>query len=178
MSMEDGLQSTEVTVIKNARAVAKGKVTKCVNSLGISLVQNSDESFKYDEIDNEEVGEAYANLLSSYDSFQELHERYLDHASLESDENEENYAKKVADVFSAMKRKCIKFKKSSDKLKNEIKLSTLQKEVSRNRTSLEGKAAAANNVISATDDNLKKTANVVKAELRSALDFYSVKVKD
>ena len=52
-----------------------------------------------------------------------------------------------------------------------MKPSCLQKEVSRNRTSLEGKAAAANNVISATDDNLKKTA-------RSALDFSSTKVKD
>ena len=128
MSMEEGLQSTEVSVIKNARAVAKGKVTKCVNSLGISLVQNSDESFKYDEIDNEEVGEAYANLLSSYDTFQELHERYLDRASLESDGNEENYAKIVADAFSATKRKYIKFKKSSDKMvdkiENETKLST------------------------------------------------------
>ena len=165
MSMEDGLQSTAVSVIKNARAVAKGKVTKSVNSLGISLVQNSDESFNYDEIDNEEVGEAYANLLSSYDSFQELHERYLEHASLESDENEENYAKKVADAFSAIKRKYIKFK-------NETKLSTLQKEVARNRTSLEGKAAAANNIISVADENLKKTANVVKTELRSALDLY------
>ena len=65
MSMEDGLQSTEVSVIKNARAVAKGKVTKCVNSLGISLVQNGDESFKFDEIDNEEVGGAYAKLCVS-----------------------------------------------------------------------------------------------------------------
>ena len=69
----------DASVIKKARAVAKGKVTKSVNSLGISLVQNSDESFKFDKIDNEEVGEAYANLLSSYDTFQELHERYLDH---------------------------------------------------------------------------------------------------
>ena len=124
MSMEEGLQSSEVSVIKNARAVAKGKVTKSVNS----LVQNSDESFKFDEIDNEEVGEAYANLLSSYDTFQELHERYLDRASLESDGNEENYAKIVADAFSATKRKYIKFKKSSDKMvdkiENETKLST------------------------------------------------------
>ena len=178
MSMEAGLQSSEVSVIKNARAVAKGKVTKYSNSLDITLVQNGDESFIFDEIDAEKVGEAHANLLSSYDTFQELHERYIDHASLETDENEKKYAKNVAEAFSAINRRYIKFKKYTDKLKNEIKLTTLQKEVSRNRTSLEGKAAAANNIISATDENIKKTANVVKAELRSALDCYSMKVKD
>ena len=175
MSMDEGLQSSEVSVIKNARAVAKGKVTKYVNSLDITLVQNDDESFIYDEIDSDKVGDAHANLLSSYDKFQELHERYIDHASLESDENEKKYAKNVAEAFSAINRRYIKFNKSADKLKNEMKLTTLQKEVSRNRTSLEGKAAAANNIISAADENLKKTANVVKVELRSALDCYSAR---
>ena len=175
--MEEGLQSSEVSVIKNARAVAKGKVTKYSNSLDITLVQHGDD-FIFDEIDADKVGEAHANLLSSYDKFQELHERYVDHASLESDEDEKKYAKNIAEAFSAINRRYIKFKKSADKLENEIKLNTLRKEVSRNRTSLEGKAAAANNIISAADENLKKTANVVKTEHRSALDDFSKKVKD
>ena len=95
MSMDEGLQSSEVSVIKNARAVAKGKVTKYVNSLDITLVQNSDESYVFDEIDADKVGDAHANLLSSYDKFQELHERYVDHSSLESDENEKKIMLKM-----------------------------------------------------------------------------------
>ena len=182
MSMDEGLQSTEVSVIKNARAVAKGKVTKGVNSLNILLVQNADESFVYDVIDDATVGDAYALLLTNYDIFQELHERYIDHAGLESDANEKNYAKIVADTFSAINRKYVKFKKSSDKLKvgiqNETKLTTLQKEVLRDRSSLEEEAAAAQQVINATDENLKKTAKVVKTELKRALDSYCSKVRE
>ena len=57
-------------------------------------------------------------------------------------------------------------------------MTTLQKEVSINKASLEGKAAAATNVINATDLESKKTAKFVKTELRSALDSYTMKVKD
>ena len=145
MSMDEGLQSTDVSVIKNARKVAKGKVTKGVNSLDMSLVQNTDESFIFNDIDDATVGEAHAHLLSNYDLFQELHERYVDYASLEGDKNEKQYAKNVADAFSAANRQYVRFKKSSDKLEadkkaaseaakikfeNETKLSTLQMEVS------------------------------------------------
>ena len=82
MSMDEGLQSTDVSVIKNARKVAKGKVTKGVNSLNLSLAQNTDESFVFNDIDDATVGEAHANLLSNYDLFQELHIRYVDYSSL------------------------------------------------------------------------------------------------
>ena len=54
------------------------------------------------------VSEANSNLHSSYDTFQELHERYVDHADLEDNEDEREYAKNVADAFSATKRRYIK----------------------------------------------------------------------
>ena len=55
-------------------------------------------------------------------------------------------------------------------------LSSLKKEVTRNKSSLEGKAAAASLVINATDLKLKRTAKDVKMELSSALDSYKTKV--
>ena len=39
MSVEKGLNSTEVEVIKDARATAKGKVTKNIKSLKKALVR-------------------------------------------------------------------------------------------------------------------------------------------
>ena len=121
MSMDEGLQSTEVSVIKNARAVAKGQVTKVVNLLDNLLLQNTDGSFIFDEIDNATVGEAHANLLTSYDKFQDLHERYIYYARLEEDENEKRYTKNVAEAFSAANRKYVRYKKSSDKLEADKK---------------------------------------------------------
>ena len=92
------------------------------------------------------------------------------------------YAKKVAMSVSTVDRKYAKFLTASQAVKSraelENKLSSLKKEVTRNKTSLEGKASAASLVINATDLNLKKTAKVVKTELSSALDSYKAKVSE
>ena len=67
MSVEEGLVSTDISVIKQARGVAKGMVTKCINSLDIALVQDADGGFIFDEIDQTNLGEIHMNLLSNYE---------------------------------------------------------------------------------------------------------------
>ena len=76
MSIEEGLVSTDVAVIKQARQVAKGKVTRNINSLDFALVQDTEENFIFNEINEKRVEDIYATLLSSYETFQELHDRH------------------------------------------------------------------------------------------------------
>ena len=189
MSIEEALQSTDVSVIKQGRKVAKGKVTRNVNSLDLALVVGADGHFLFNEINDKRLEEVYEALRSSYDKFQELHERYIEYASPETDEQmsifiqeEGVYANDVANSVSKIDRKYAKFQKSSDAIKSKVetenKLSCLKKEVARHRTSLEGKAGAASLVIKATDLNIKKTAKFVKTELNTALDSYKSKVSE
>ena len=100
MSVEEGFQLTEASVIKKAKAVAKGKVTKNINLLNITLSQDEDERFIFYKIDENMVSEANSNLHSSYDTFKELHERHVVHADFEEDKDEREYAKNIADAFS------------------------------------------------------------------------------
>ena len=175
MAMEEGLVSTDVAVIKQARQVAKGKVTRNINSLDFALVQDEEGKFIFNEINDKRLEEIYTTLLSSYEAFQELHDRHIEYASPGTDEQmskfveeESVYAKNVAMAVSTVDRKYAKFITASEAVKLENKLSSLKKEVTRNKTSLEGKASAASLVINATDLNLKKAAKVVKTELSSA----------
>ena len=95
--------STDVAVIKQARQVAKGKVTRNINSLDFALVQDGEGKFVYNEINEKRLEEIYATPLSSYEVFQELHDRHIEYASPGNDEQmakfveeESVYAKKVA----------------------------------------------------------------------------------
>ena len=177
MSVRESQMSEDASVIKKARAVSKGRVTKNINSLNITLTQDEEERFVFDEIDQDMVSLAISHLHSSYDAFQELHEWYLIHALLEDDEDEGDYAKQVADAFAAAKRKYVKYKKAAEAAKiqeqNRAKLTTLHREVSWIRTVLEGKAAAAQVLIDSLDDTQKRSAKFVKAELKYALEGYS-----
>ena len=105
MSVEEGLLSADLSVIKKARTVSKGRFTKNINSLNITLSQDEDERFVFDNIDHDMVSLANSHLHSSYDTFQELHERYLLRAYLKDDEDKDDCAKQVAEAFSATKRR-------------------------------------------------------------------------
>ena len=95
----------EASVIKKAKAVAKGKVMRNIDLLDNALSQDERERFIFDKIDNKMVAEANSNLQSNYDTFQERHDRHLEFADLEDDKDKSNYSKKVADAFTAAKRK-------------------------------------------------------------------------
>ena len=86
MSVQEGLSSTDAAVIKLARSVARGKVTKSIKALKNALVCENG-SFVHDEIDADRVKEHYEKLNSNHEEFQELHERYLQFAeTIESTE--------------------------------------------------------------------------------------------
>ena len=140
MSIEAGLSSTEVAVIKEARKQAKTKVTKISKSLNFALVQETDGSFIYSDIDKNEVANEYAALVSSYDTFQVLHERFVQYCSPEDDARmlaftteQETYETEVATSLLTIKRKYNRYKQSLEAVQNraqiENKLSSLKKEV-------------------------------------------------
>ena len=125
MSIEEGLVSTDVAVIKQARQVAKGKVTRNINSLEFALVQDTEENFIFNKINEKRVEEIYATLLSSYETFQELHDRHVEYASPGTDEqmlkfieDESVYARNVAMSVSTVDRKYAKFLTASEAAKS------------------------------------------------------------
>ena len=187
MSVEEGLESTDVSVIKQARGAAKGKVTRNINSLDLALVQDTGGNFIFNEIDKTRLEEINKVLLSSHETFQDLHDRYFEYACPQDDEqmakfieDENVYTKNVAKLVSNVDRKYAKFKAALEAVKskagNENKLSSLKKEVGRYKASLEGKQRTASNVINATDLSQKKTAKEVEMELSTALESYKAKV--
>ena len=64
MSVEEGLKSTDVEIIKAARGAAKGKVSKYVKALDQALFRD-EEVFRLDEIVESRVETVYDNLNTS-----------------------------------------------------------------------------------------------------------------
>ena len=119
MSVEEGLKSTNVAVIKEARGVAKGKVTKTINSLKSALPSDNGK-FLFELIDEKIVKEIYEKLDSCHDTFTELHERYCYNRVAEKDlaeelkteEREAQYSEKVATDVSSICREYVKYRKA------------------------------------------------------------------
>ena len=59
MSVEEGLKSTNVEVVKQARGVGKSKVTKSIKTLKLLLICDPFGRFLIDEINAEKVEENY-----------------------------------------------------------------------------------------------------------------------
>ena len=75
MSVEEGLKSTDVEIIKSARGSAKGKVSKYVKALDNVLLRDG-ETFLLEEIDHERAEKVYDSLNTSNEEFQELYDKY------------------------------------------------------------------------------------------------------
>ena len=120
MSVEKGLQSTDVAEIKAARAVAKGKVTKNIKSLNSDLVSDTNGQFQLEEIDDQIVEGIFEKLDNDHDTFLELHELYCYYREDSKDpsfdvnakELEDFYYKEVSTEISSMKRKFTQYKKA------------------------------------------------------------------
>ena len=120
MSIKEGLESTDVVKIKAARGTAKGQVTKYCKNLQEDLVKD-DDKFLLDEIESDEVQELYQKLGKSYSDFEDLHARYLDYRTVETDATadkavlgvEENYAAEVSNNYSAKKKGLCEIQESS-----------------------------------------------------------------
>ena len=100
MSVEEGLKSTEVEVIKEARGVAKGKVTKNIKSLKNSLVSDINGKFLFEEINEKIVKDIYENLDTCHDIFTVLHEKFCFHRVADKDPSEEGKSKEKEDLYS------------------------------------------------------------------------------
>ena len=91
MSVEEGLNSTDVDVLAQARGIAKGKVTKTIKTLKLLLIQDDNKAFLIDEINEAEVDESHSKLKKNFDDFLEIHERYCVYRThLDDHEQERN----------------------------------------------------------------------------------------
>ena len=100
MSVEEGLKSADAGVIKEARGVAKGKVTKNIKSLKSSLISDKDGKFLFDQMDMSIVQVFYDKLETSQDTFQDLHERFCIYRAEETETEEERRATVAGETYS------------------------------------------------------------------------------
>ena len=183
MSVEEGLKSADAGVIKSARGVAKGKVTKYITALKNCLVVGADGKYLLDEIDVERVDNVYTCLNNSYDEFQELHERYLQYGACDDSiqyvvDVETKYADDVGSKVSEICRSYLRFKKAIKETNSKAKVKALEIKIQSLKTALEGTFEAAKTVATSEDEATKKTARAVKTNLRSSLDLYSSKIDE
>ena len=123
MSVERGLNSTNVDEIKEARATAKGKVTKNITFLKNALVCDANGKFLLDEIDEQLVRGTYEKLDTCHDTFQMLHTRFCFFRIEEKDptteaeakEREKTYSEQVSTDLSSVMRQIVKFKRTKEK---------------------------------------------------------------
>ena len=187
MSVQEGLQSTDVSVIKMARSVAKGKVTKNLKELKSALVYEGG-TFVHDDIEEADVKKYHNSLRIAHDEFQELHERYISFADLDPTietlvrESEEKYSSDVRLSVTEVNRLHSKYvnskKKMSDASSYEMKTKSLECMVRFMKESLECKVNAAKDLIKSEDDNVRKAARSVKKDIRSCFESYDAKVNE
>ena len=187
MSVQEGLSSTDAAVIKLARGVARGKVTKSIKALKNALVCENG-CFVHDEIDADRVKEHYEKLNSNHEEFQELHERYLQFAvMIESTEAlvmefENNYSTEVSTEVSVIARLYLKYVKSK-KEKSEVEADAkqckkLENSIRSQKEALQSELDTARTLLVSEDDYIKKTAKSVKRDIRSCYESYDSKVNE
>ena len=187
MSVDEGLLSVDADLIKQARSTAKAKVTKNINAINIALVYNDENAFFMNEIDDSRIDELYIKLNTSFDQFQELHERYQAfRLELQGDEekalvaSERDYSKAVETSYSKCCREIIKFrnfKKEIDTKKiydaeKDTSLTKINNDMLSLKSSLNGEEAVAQKVIDSTDKDVQRTAKSVKIMLEKSFNSY------
>ena len=196
MSIKEGLESTDVVKIKAARGTAKGQVTKHCKTLQTDLVKDNDK-FLFDEIESDEVQELYQKLTKSLGDFEDLHARYLDYRTVETDATadkaaldvEESYAAEVLNNYSAVKRSYVKYRKALAVLANETKIAEENKEEEKKiavlanetkiaKAELDSKKKAASGVVKSSDEYHRSTAGQMREELAEALSKYKSKIAE
>ena len=185
MSVEEGFKSIDVEVIKEARGVAKGKVSKNIKSLKSALISETNK-FLFDEIDEGMVQAIYEKLDTCHDTFQDLHERFCFFRTEKDDtvqenaakEKEDSYSNQVSTEFCSIRREFVRYKKAAEDSARSLQIILLADNVDAVKKQLEGKKEAAKTVIDSEDVDIKKTAKLVKSELNEALVIYTSKVDE
>ena len=178
MSVEEGLKSVDAEVIKNSRGVAKGKVTKYARALTEALILEGDK-FAFQEIDDERVELARAGLETSYDEFQDLHERYKQFKPASVPTTEALVSEFEVNYFAEASTKVSTVLRTHSRYKKAKKLNLLENDIASLSETLQGKkSAAAKIVASESADEKNKAARAVRNELSSCLKEYKAKVKE
>ena len=130
MSVEEGLKSTDVEIVKSARGSAKGKVSKYVKALGNVLLRDG-KTFLLEEIDQDRAEKVYDSLNTSYEEFQELHDRYHRYAEESLDEEvETKYLSEVDKAYSGAVKLYAGYKKSQKLSLRKTKMKLLESKIS------------------------------------------------
>ena len=190
MSLEEGIKSTDVGIIKAARGKAKGLVTRHVKNLRDSLVEEEGK-FLFDVIDDNKIQEHYRNLEEALVKFQDLHDRYIFYyTEKETDpekkkafhEEQDVYYDDAMKEFNTISRSYIKYKKSleakADKFARDMKVSLLADIMQGAKTKLDYQKKEAVSLIESTDECVRSTANLLKEELIASLANYESKVTE
>ena len=170
MSVEEGLKSTDVEIIKSARGSAKGKVSKNMKALGNVLIRDG-ETYLLDDIDHDRAEKIYDSLNASNEEFQELYDRYHRYAEKELtgtlvQEFETKYLSDVDDAYTGAVKLYAGYKKAQKLLLRKTKMKLLGSKISSLKESVNMKVNAAKELVDSLDDNIKKTARTVKNELQ------------
>jgi hypothetical protein len=167
MSVEEGLRSEDVDVIKKARGVARGTVTNFINRLPKLLIKNSAGNLQCERISNTEVIALSVKLDKSHDTFQELHERFSQFRERGKESTEEEDLQKADDVYGQeVVEKYYSAIADIEKYKKEfIVLEKEETEVDLKKL-LEVDKLVANEVVSSSDPGMIQSAQSAKESLK------------
>ena len=180
MSVEEGLKSTDVEIIKSARGSAKGKVSKYVKALDNVLLRDG-ETFLLEEIDHDRAEKVYESLNTSSEEFQELHDRYHRYAeettALKQDV-ETKYLSELDEAYSGAVKLYAGYRKAQKLSLRKTKIKLLESKISSLKECVVTEVSAAKELLESSNENVKKTARTVKNELRSTFESYDSKVNE
>ena len=172
MSIEEGMVSEDIEVIKSARSAAKGRVTRQINILKKILCCDNEGKFVTADISGDVVRGIMTDLKTKHDCFQDLHDRYMafrvklgdavaEAADLSLEAVFENgvsddfaatitlYSKYTVQVESEVRAK-IEAKAQTEK--GSTRLSSLLTELNALKVAYDGKYEAAKTVTESTED--------------------------
>ena len=169
MSVEEGLKSTDVEIIKSARGSAKGKVSKNVKALGNVLIRDG-ETYLLDDIDHDRAEKIYDSLNTSNEEFQELYDRYHRYAEKTLtgtlvQEFETKYLSDVDNAYTGAVKLYAGYKKAQKLSLRKTKMKLLESKISSLKECVVTEVSAAKELLESSNENVKKTARTVKNEL-------------
>lgn len=179
MSLKEGLESEDPIVIKRARGVAKGNVTRHTKNLTVLLKKDSEGEFVYDDIDEADVLELVNKVNESLEDTRNLHSRLqqfrevLENA-VDNDKQLEEDQTYIDEVYGSCSDAALSLYGSYKKKAKEIeKIKQLNKEEKSAKKNLELAKAAAHKVIQV--ESMKATARSTREDLLKAFEDYTDK---
>ena len=173
MSVEEGLRSEDVELVKKARGVARGTVTNFINRLPRLLIKNTAGNLQCEKIIKTEVFALSGKLDKSHDTFQELHERYSQFrdrgqtSTLEEElqKADDDYGQEVVEKYYSAIADIENYKKEIivlEKEETEVDLKNL----------LDVDKLVASEIVSSTDPEMNQSAQSAKESLKVSYDNF------